>query len=261
MRRSRLLICSIIVLVVGCFCVVSSAASSGDEGGAPASVVEAWPNWTGEVSCGSPFDPLVAFARPADAEYGSLPSEVALRRYLAKTRSYFTHSPAHPWRLLVETGTRADFGRGDFVNGGIEVNQFERGPKGWRWVGLSGSCQPALLRHHQEAVVWTLARGQQLTPSTVAVTVDVHADQCASVAVVKKRLERPEFREESGALLMALWVRPPPPLPPHTFEACGETEDLIKIPLPEPLGERELLDGGVFPPLSSVEQIKREERI
>jgi hypothetical protein len=50
---------------------------------------------------------------------------VALRRYLAKTRHWYTHSPPHSWRLLVETPHRAVFGRGDLSKGFVEVGPGE----------------------------------------------------------------------------------------------------------------------------------------
>jgi hypothetical protein len=244
-------------------CLVAAiVATANPAGGRSLSVVGEWPGWTGKVSCGTPFDPLVAFARPADAERGSRPSEVALRRHLAKTRHYATHSPPHRWRLLVETKRHAEFSRGDLANGGIEVNRFERGPEGWEWAGFSGSCQPTRVRHRQSAITWTLARGQQLTASTRVVKVDLGPGKCDSGGGPDGRLEPARFREESGALLMTLWLRPPPPPVPGAAYICPAViEPPVTIPLPEPLGERELLDGGVFPPLSSAAQLRRDEGV
>jgi hypothetical protein len=225
-------------------------------------VVAEWPNWTGEVVCGSvPFNPLAAFSSPADAERGHMPSEIALRRYLAKTKHAYPPSKPHSGRLLVETPRYAEFGRGQLANGDVEVNGFRLGKRGWSWFGSSG-CQPALLRHGQEAITWTLARGQTLTPSTRAVKVELGPGECASGISQNKRLERPEFREENGALSMALWIHPVPELGPHAGYTCiGTIEPPVKIQLPEPLGARELLDGGVFPPISSAEEVRREEGI
>jgi hypothetical protein len=270
MRRSGILIWSIVItlaLSVGAGAIAVAAQSrSGDPAqgvaGADPAVAE-WPGWTVEVVCGwVPFDPLVAFADPADAERGHSPAEIALRRYLAKSRHYFPPSKPHGWRLLVETSDYAEFGRGELSRGGVEVNTFRRGKKDWDWSGSSSSCQPQVLRDNQVAITWTLARGQSLTPSTRTVKVDLGPGECASGASQDKRLERPEFREEDGALLMALWIHPVPALGPHEGYTCvGTIEPPVKIRLPEALGKRELLDGGVFPPISSAHEIRREEGI
>lgn len=270
MHRSGILVWSVVAALFlggGATAIAAGASRGGSDpaesGGGADSAVSEWSGWTGEVSCGSvPFNPLVAFANPADAERGHTPSEVALRRYLAKTKHDFPPSKPHSWRLLVETARYAEFGRGSLSNGGVEVNTFERRAKGWTWVGYSSSCQPALLRDHQSAITWTLARGQVLKPSTRIVKVDLGPGECAGRAGQDKRLETPEFREENGALLMSLWIRPMPELGANEAYTCiGIVEPPVKVRLPEPLGERDLLDGGVFPPMSSTEQIKREEGI
>ena len=59
------------------------------------------------------------------------------------------------------------------------------------------------------------------------------------------RLQKPEFREQNGRLLMSLWLRP---LPPGGYTCQGLSEPPVTIELPEPLGERELMDGGAYPP-------------
>jgi hypothetical protein len=257
MRRSVFLVWSILVLAVaGATALV--VAPGADSAGGGLRLVKEWSGWEGQVSCGVPFDPLVAFARPADAEYGHLPSEVALRRYLAKTRHWYTHSPPHPWRLLVETSHHAVFARGDLSKGLVETNQFERGPKGWRWSG-SGGCQPSLLRNHREAITWTLPTDQKLTPATTQVRVNLGPGECAGGKSQNERLEKPLFREENGALLMALWIRPVPP--GHSYTCVGIIEPPVTIQLPGPLGDREILDGGVFPPLSSARQQRLDEGV
>jgi hypothetical protein len=254
MRRSGIFVIatSALVLLMGAGAVAASAMNGPD----PA--VKEWAGWAGEVSCGVPFDPLTAFAAPADAERGHLPSEVALRAYLKKTRHYFPPSKPHSWRLLVETPHYAQFGRGRLSSRGVEVNTFKHGANGWEWAGYSSGCQPTLLRNHQEAITWTLARGQRLTAKTRVLKVNLGPGECASGLSQDKRLERPEFRVENGALLMALWIRP---VPPGAYTCVGLIEPPVTIRLPQPLGERELLDGGVFPPTSSAEQIRREEGI
>jgi hypothetical protein len=70
MRRLGILIWSIVVLlVVG----VSASVAAASSAHGPDRSIEEWPNWSGRVACdgGLPFNPLVTFLRPTDAERGS----------------------------------------------------------------------------------------------------------------------------------------------------------------------------------------------
>jgi hypothetical protein len=227
----------------------------------PDPAIGAWPGWPGEVSCyGPPFKPLVAFAGPTDAERGNLPSEVVLREWVRESRHTSVPVPLHGWRLLVETSVYAQFAHGRLSDPfGVETISVRRTRGGgWAWFGYSGGCQPKVVRRDQLAITWTLARGQHLGPSTQVVKVNLGPGECAGGKSQNERLEKPEFREENGALLMALWIHP---VPPGAYTCVGLIEPPAKIRLPEPLGRRELLDGGVFPPSSSAAQIRREEGI
>jgi hypothetical protein len=240
-----------LILIAVCATALLGAAGffafAAGPGGGASSVLDEWSNWPGKVSCGIPFEPLTAFARPADAETGRRGSEIALRRYFVKTRHYATRFPAHEWRVLAESSRYAEFGRGEIASGSIEVMRFARGAKGWHWVGYGSFCRPATIRRGREAITWTLARGQHLGPSTRSVKVELGpGGPCGSR---KHLLEHPIFRTEDGALLMTLFLRPVPPPPPGTYEACGELiEPPVKLKLPGELGGRHLYDGGTFPP-------------
>jgi hypothetical protein len=239
------------ILIAVCAAAFAGAgaflAIAAGRGAATSSVLDEWSHWPGRVSCDIAFKPLVAFARPADAEKGKRGPEIALRKYLAKTKHYVEPFPAHEWRLLAESSRYAEFGRGKIASGSIEVMRFSRGAKGWHWVGYGSFCRPATLRHGREAITWTLARGQHLGPSTRSVKVYLGpGGPCGSR---RHLLERPRFRVENGALLMTLFLRPVPPLPPGVVEACGELiEPPVKLKLPGKLGGRRLYDGGTFPP-------------
>jgi hypothetical protein len=230
--------------------VVSLAA---EPGGAPDPAVKKWPHWPGRVSCGRlAFKPLIAFARPTGAELGARPSEVALREFLAEGELSSLGVRTHGWRLLAETPAYAEFehGRLSTHGGATEMMAFAHRRKGWRWVGYSGGCEPRVLRHREWAITWTLAPDQPLRPSTRTIEVNLGPGECDSGRSQNKRLERPRFREENGALLMALWLRPV-----HGGQTCQALiEPPVKIRLPHRLGHLELLDGGVFPPSLPVER-------
>ncbi|HVS99657.1 MAG TPA: hypothetical protein VHE08_04000 [Solirubrobacterales bacterium] len=237
-------------IILACL-VAALAALAAEPGGGPDPVVKQWPGWPGEVSCGIvPFKPLVAFAGPTDAERGELPSEVALRKFLEKGILASEGVRAHGWRLLGETPYYAEFGNGRLASGSIETMIVRHGQRGWRWSSYSSGCLPQVIRHRRPAVTWSLAPGQHPGPSTRSVKVNLGPGECASGQSQDERLERPQFREENGALLMALWLRPV-----HGPQTCpGILEPPVKIRLPHRLGHLRLLDGSVFPPQPPVER-------
>jgi hypothetical protein len=239
----------IAALLAGLLCLGTAASAIAEPGyGGPDPAVAAWPGWTGNVTCGGvPFDPLAAFGGPTNAERGTLPSEVVLRKWTIESRHTSVPVPLHGWRLLVETPHFAEFGHGRLSDRfGAETIEVERQRGGgWKWAGYAGGCRPSLLRRGQAAITWTLAPEQRLTPSTRTIKVNLGPGECASGRSQNERLEKPEFREENGALLMALWIHP---VPPGFYTCVGLIEPPVTIRLPAALGERRLLDGGVFPP-------------
>jgi hypothetical protein len=247
MRRSRILIWLSVVLVAASAVAVAVAAETG---GGPDPAVAKWPHWPDRVSCGQlSFKPLVAFARPTDAENAHKPSAAALREVLAEGLYSEFGAPRHGWRLLAETSDYAEFAAGRLEHT-VQVIPVERKGHRWKQVGYSGGCEPAVLRGGRPAITWTLAPGQKLRPSTRAIEVDLGPGECDSGLPQAERLERPSFREENGALLMALWLRPFR----HAATCQGTFEPPVRIRLPFRLGHRKLLDGSVFPPRPPVER-------
>jgi hypothetical protein len=242
MRRLSILV-SLLVAIVGLGAAVALAAPSGD---GPDPALARWPDWPGRVSCGElTFKPLVAFSRPANAERGDKPSEVALREALEEGLYAELGAPDHGWRLLAERGDYAEFGAGR-PGRLLQVIPVEKQGKAWKQVGYSGGCEPAVVRKGRRAITWALASKKPLTPATRTIEVRLVGGECISGRSENELLERPVFRREAGALLMALWTRPV-----HGPQTCQELiEPPVKIRLPHRLGRLKLLDGSVFPPRS-----------
>lgn len=105
-------------------------------------------------------------------------------------------------------------------------------------LAFTGPCMSPL----REPVVaeWEPAPGQELTPGTQVVEIVVHEVGCADGDSAEGRIEEPEVAYTSDAVIVTVRVRakggdvtcPGNPLTPHVLE------------LEEPLGERDLLDGG-----------------
>lgn len=105
-------------------------------------------------------------------------------------------------------------------------------------LAFTGPCMSPL----GEPVVaeWEPAPGQDLAPETQEVEIVVHEIGCADGDSAEGRIEEPEVEYTSDAVIVTVRVRakggdvtcPGNPLTPHVLE------------LEEPIGERELLDGG-----------------
>jgi len=249
----------IVFVLVAISCLGAAALAFAASSHGPDPAVKEWAGWSEEVACGSGprFDPLVAFSRPTGAERGKKPSEKALREFVDDKRIAYLGIHRHNWRLLAGTPNEKVFGQGGLKAGRIQVVSVVHRKTGWKAVGYASACQLAVLPEGgHAAITWTLARGQHLTPSTTSIEVNLGPGECDSGQGQNDRLEAPVFREENGALLMALWLRPVG----GGAQTCQALiEPPVTIQLPEPLGSRKLLDGGVFPPLSSAQQLRLDD--
>ena len=250
--RARILVVS---LCLAFACAAAAAAGADRKARPPANgpdpAVSVWTEWPHQVACSElPFDPVTVFSGPTNAERGQAPPERALRAFLA--RKGIPWARRHNWRLLAESHERAEFGAGRLTDRAtfldapeLETMAFRRTRRGWRWQTYSSGCEPSSLRRGLRAITWDLASGQELTPATRRVQVDLGPGECNGGRSQNKRMQKPEFREQNGALLLSIWLRPVTP-GPHSCD--GLAEPPVTIELPEPLGERELMDGGTYPP-------------
>lgn len=112
------------------------------------------------------------------------------------------------------------------------------------WTFLrSGGCVPEV-RHPSGARRATWEPAEEVHPETTRLRVSVQERMCASGQPADDRLLSPEIELGEDAVVVTWFVEPVPggascPSNPIT----GAT-----LELPEPLGDRELLDGGVYPP-------------
>ncbi|HEX5984084.1 MAG TPA: hypothetical protein VFY69_07760 [Solirubrobacterales bacterium] len=241
---------ALLSLAIALMLVVPAAIAGAAKIGGPDPATRVWTEWPHRVTCGwgHSFDPVAVFSGPAGAERGKLPSERALRRFLA--REILDWVPKHGWRRLAESNGYAQFAAGR-LRRGVETMTFRRVKGRWKWQSYSGGCLPGTVRRGIPAITWDLASDQPpLTPETRSILVELGPGECSSGKPKAPRLQKPEIREQNGALLLSLWVRP---LPPGFYTCEGIVEPPVRIELPEPLGERELLDGGTYPPRPAAE--------
>ncbi|MGB7684900.1 MAG: hypothetical protein WBL45_03870 [Solirubrobacterales bacterium] len=236
----------------------AASAGAADDGREPAAgpdpVVQTWTEWPHRVSClhGLQFDPVAAFSTSTtNAELGQLPSERALRRVLASDE--LPRVRRHGWRHLTETSSIAEFAAGRLFTeprpGSVpelEWIQLEKAGGRWRLAWFTDSCTPRSVRRGEAAATWRLAPEQRLNRDTRRVRIEFEAVNCDGRAL--PRVQKPEFREQNGHLLMTLWVGPLARLVSTFLPNCPPSGPHL-IKLPEKLGSRRLFDGGTYPPL------------
>lgn len=215
----------------------------------PDPAVKEWPAWPYLSQCdyGSPFYAVNAFSGKAEAEKGSLPSQVALRNFLAKGDLPWLRGTRH-WRLVVETADRAEFSRGS-LTGELEWLTFESDEGIWKWSGYSSDCEPTSIVGGGPVVTWSVA-DPTVDPGTVARHIDVNLGPgpCAS-GKPKNPRARLVFKKWGRKLLMTIWLKP---LPEGAYTCLGVVEPPLRVTLPRRMKLFRLYDGATYPPRPAV---------
>jgi hypothetical protein len=223
----------------------TALAMAGPSPAVPGPALREWPEWPHRVTCGHvSFDPIAVFSGPLGAERGPLPAEAGLRRELRTTMNWISR---HNWRLGGHKPGMYEFFHGRL---GAELESIvltkQRGR--WRMNSYDQRCYLRTLRHGQWATSWFLADKQPpLTPETRRIHVYV-GGRCSRDEDPAALAEPPEFREIDGKLLMTIWLRPDPSPSDELCQPGLGPGPPLTVDLPEPLGDRELFDGGEFPP-------------
>lgn len=192
---------------------------------------------------GAPF-PAAALTGPIGAEQADTPAAAALRAFLADPP--VAGRPNHPragYRLLAASPRSAEFGAG------LAYVRVALGPTEWaleEW----GECRPRAVFEGLNGATWTLAGDAPFpTERSRSFTALVQETQCTGGLMADGRVLPPAILVGSAEVLLIFAVRPPPPPPPGTAVGCpAPPPTRVEVTLPEPLGERRLLDGGVSPP-------------
>jgi hypothetical protein len=224
--------------------IAATSASAAVPLGSDAAVSE-WPSWPYEASCYSIFNPVEAFSGPAEAEFGSLASEGALRDVLNDPALSWLGLPQDHWRLVSEDDTEAVFESGALSSPFPQWVLLQRGGEGWKLAG-NGNCTPRTVLHGLAGVPWTLAGDQPaLGWNTRRIRVDLGPGPCASGMSENARARKPIFRQLGRRLLMTILLEP---LPPGVYTCQGVLDPPLMVQLPGRLGKRTLFDAGSFPP-------------
>jgi hypothetical protein len=214
-------------------------------------VVSEWPDWPYRASCQSlSFAPDGVFGEAPEAGLGRSALDRALR---AKVRLVGVHRGNHGWRLARRLPGRAAFVRGlpeaELESGHeLEYAELRRERGGWYLEHYSQKCWLGTMRQGLTADPWLLAPNQPpLIPETRRIRIITGA-RCSRREKPPVILGEPRFDQFEQRLVLTVWLR-------HRggrrHEACSwglPPWPPIEVELPEPLGDRELFDGGEYPP-------------
>ncbi|HYN48833.1 MAG TPA: hypothetical protein VER83_08190 [Candidatus Nanopelagicales bacterium] len=192
--------------------------------------------------------PASALEAPAGAETQAGVEFDALRAALARFGSEFIGSAGLTWQLAQRDATGAIFlaraGVTDGIPDWLSV-EVEGGSAGWQPVGM-GACTPlVVLSDEFGPATWALDPAFPAPiDETTQLRVLVSERACASGSPTTGRMSAPVVVVSAATVTVTIGVRPlggiqTCPLPPGTPAI---------VTLPEPLGNRALLDGGRVPP-------------
>jgi hypothetical protein len=203
------------------------------------------------VTCAGPpaFDPAV-LDQPGGAERGDGAEAAALRGALAPTNTDADVAlPDSGWIQVTRTGAAVKYVAQGGEGPGLAIVALTR--RDGQWIlDRSGRCEVLPeIRAGLELAMWRVAAGQQLGPETTEVDVLVTELGCNSGQDAEGRVlvDRVVSDERSVIVVMAT-------APRGGAQECPDNpETPFVLNLPEPLGERVLMDGYSLPPRDATE--------
>ncbi|HUQ77816.1 MAG TPA: hypothetical protein VM427_02935 [Patescibacteria group bacterium] len=196
--------------------------------------------------CGTVAFPAAALTAPGGAENADTPAAAALRRYLRSGNLAAEDLPLAGYRVLYEEPDRVVFGTNGEVGPIVAIDARNSGGA-WSATGL-GVCAPQLVvPDGLNAATWRLPAGAPLPgPAAKSFVALVHETDCVSGRSSQGRVLPPLIQRDPTRVLIVFAVREPPST---GLETCpGNPASEYTVELGEPLGARQLLDAGVFPP-------------
>lgn len=195
------------------------------------------------VTCGGRPFPTSAFEAPADAEQGDDAASAALRRSLEEPVEPAI-TPLEGWRVLRRAERQVVFGAGeppDIITLTVELEDDV-----WSWAG-QGQCTVRLWRKGAASADWDVDPERSPSPEDRVLHLLLSERACTSGADPRPRLEEPQVSYGESVVTIALFVRHLGP--PGVFHTCiGFPAVPIEVELEEPLRDRRLLNGGIYPP-------------
>jgi hypothetical protein len=148
------------------------------------------------------------------------------------------------WRILVRAESEVLFGRG-LPPRMVTVAMRREGRRG-SWSSVAVTKFEALRRTRDgvRASSWQLDPTQQLTPEDTIIRLLVTEQTRSGGELAHKRLLAPDLHDGHDELIMAMFVTPKP----GVQMPSGTLETPVRVRLPSPVGERQLVDGALYQP-------------
>ena len=227
--------------------VMSCAASASPALGSPDAPANGPDLAALRYSCVGPpgFLPTL-FDQPGTAELEDHPSAASLRVFLAEDSFGLGFLPDAGYWLVHRDEREAQYIARRPVENESPFGYLTMQAKGasWGFAG-GGDCRPEVLLEDQMPATWTLLPNQPAPDrSTVEFTALVTDTGCTGGEPVGPRLLPPSITYTDNAVLIVFAARPFQGI--TTCQGKPPTKAVVR--LREPLGDRRLLDAGVFPP-------------
>ena len=210
----------------------------------------------GEIryTCDGPPGFLPALVdQPATAETEDHPSATALRTAIANNGEALAPLPASGYWLVSRDERVAQYlarpaGAPDFEFASATIENMGGALKLVGW----GDCRPAIVLDGLNGATWTLEDGAEARADATAFTALVTESACTGGRAMGARLLPPAITYGKDSVLIVFAARPLGGEPGDLVTCPGNPASQVVVKLREPLGERQLLDGGVFPPSEPV---------
>lgn len=233
-----------VLLISGCR-MSGAAPGDGPPGGVPSPTGGSDPAIS-RVACDDVAFDLSLLEQPGGDENGDDPAAVALREHLASGMET-DFLPAAGWIEAVRTESQVLFIAP--VEGGVARVDMELESGQWRASGWGGCTLRPEIPFGMNIATFRVAPGETLTPETTELDVLVTEVECNSGEDARGRVQEPAVIRsmESVTVIVTVVARSGG----HDCQSNPPTP--FRLVLPEPLGDRALLDGSSIPPRDATE--------
>lgn len=202
------------------------------------------PNLT--FTCADALFPVAALDNPLGAETAEDPAAVALRRFLRSTDKRAEDMPLNGYRVLSAGAERVVYATSRVDGGPLIAVDARLSNDRWAVVGIA-PCVPELSMPGLHVGTWRLTVGAaRPAPGATSFEARVTEMACTSGRTAEGRILPPLIIREPRRVLVVFGILPLTAPAIQTCQAAPPTP--VVVELGQPLGPRELLDGGVFPP-------------
>lgn len=244
--QSRNVLLGAVLVLAGCASDAPAAPTAASPTEAPPAEAADPVRTISEVSCGGPGFPIGILDEPGRAETFDDPAAAVLRHHLANPTADSGWLPDAGWREVARTETEVTYvaDAAPVTDPPYAVVTVVREDNGWIVAGWSQCRLQASVGPDLGLASFRVAPDVPLAPGSIEIPVLVTERACNSGRDAQGRIVDPLIVLGDEAVTVTFAVRPV-----EGDQDCPsnpETPHLLI--LPEPLGERELLDGSEIPP-------------